>query len=428
MANKNYHPETLALHVGQENADPTSDSRAVPIYQTTSYVFHNSQHAADRFGLRDPGNIYGRLTNSTQDVFEKRIAALEGGVAALAVASGAAAVTYALQNVLREGDHIVAADNLYGGSFNLITHTLATQGISNTIVKVNDLEALENAIRPNTKVIYAETLGNPNSDVTDLDAISEIAHRHGIVFIVDNTFAPLLIKPIEHGVDIVVHSATKFIGGHGSSLGGVIVDSGRFDWKKNAERYPSLAAPDPSYHGAIFADVAGAAAFVTRIRAVILRDTGATISPFNAWILLQGVESLPLRIERHVENALKVVKFLESHPKVKKVSHPSLETHPNHALYKKYFQKGAGSIFTFEIDGNQDDAWRFIDNLKIFSLLANVADVKSLVIHPYTTTHSQMSPEELEAQHITPSTVRLSIGVEHIDDIIDDLSSAFDAI
>lgn len=428
MANKNYHPETLALHVGQENADPTSDSRAVPIYQTTSYVFHNSQHAADRFGLRDPGNIYGRLTNSTQDVFEKRIAALEGGVAALAVASGAAAVTYALQNVLREGDHIVAADNLYGGSFNLITHTLATQGISNTIVRVNDLEALENAIRPNTKVIYAETLGNPNSDVTDLDAISEIAHRHGIVFIVDNTFAPLLIKPIEHGVDIVVHSATKFIGGHGSSLGGVIVDSGRFDWKKNAERYPSLADPDPSYHGAIFADVAGAAAFVTRIRAVILRDTGATISPFNAWILLQGVESLPLRIERHVENALKVVKFLESHPKVKKVSHPSLETHPDHALYKKYFQKGAGSIFTFEIDGNQDDAWRFIDNLKIFSLLANVADVKSLVIHPYTTTHSQMSPEELEAQHITPSTVRLSIGVEHIDDIIDDLSSAFDAI
>lgn len=428
MANKNYHPETLALHVGQENADPTSDSRAVPIYQTTSYVFHNSQHAADRFGLRDPGNIYGRLTNSTQDVFEKRIAALEGGVAALAVASGAAAVTYALQNVLREGDHIVAADNLYGGSFNLITHTLATQGISNTIVRVNDLEALENAIRPNTKVIYAETLGNPNSDVTDLDAISEIAHRHGIVFIVDNTFAPLLIKPIEHGVDIVVHSATKFIGGHGSSLGGVIVDSGRFDWKKNAERYPSLAAPDPSYHGAIFADVAGAAAFVTRIRAVILRDTGATISPFNAWILLQGVESLPLRIERHVENALKVVKFLESHPKVKKVSHPSLEAHPDHALYKKYFQKGAGSIFTFEIDGNQDDAWRFIDNLKIFSLLANVADVKSLVIHPYTTTHSQMSPEELDAQHITPSTVRLSIGVEHIDDIIDDLSSAFDAI
>ena len=428
MATKNLHLETLALHVGQETPDPATDSRAVPIYQTTSYVFRNSQHAADRFGLRDAGNIYGRLTNSTQDVFEKRIAALEGGVAALAVASGAAAVTYALQNVLSAGDHIVAADNLYGGSFNLITHTLATQGISNTIVTVNDLDALEKAIRPNTKVIYAETLGNPNSDVTDLDAIAEIAHKHGIVFIVDNTFAPLLIRPIEHGADIVVHSATKFIGGHGSSLGGVIVDSGKFDWKKNAERYPSLAAPDPSYHGAVFADVAGAAAFVTRIRAVILRDTGATISPFNAWILLQGVESLPLRIERHIENTLKVVDFLTRHPKVKSVSHPSLESHPDHALYLKYFPKGAGSIFTFEIDGTQEDAWKFIDSLKIFSLLANVADVKSLVIHPYTTTHSQMSPEELAQQHITPTTVRLSIGVEHIDDIIDDLASAFDAI
>ena len=428
MATKNLHLETLALHVGQETPDPATDSRAVPIYQTTSYVFHNSQHAADRFGLRDAGNIYGRLTNSTQDVFEKRIAALEGGVAALAVASGAAAVTYALQNVLSAGDHIVAADNLYGGSFNLITHTLATQGISNTIVTVNDLDALEKAIRPNTKVIYAETLGNPNSDVTDLDAIAEIAHKHGIVFIVDNTFAPLLIRPIEHGADIVVHSATKFIGGHGSSLGGVIVDSGKFDWKKNAERYPSLAAPDPSYHGAVFADVAGAAAFVTRIRAVILRDTGATISPFNAWILLQGVESLPLRIERHIENTLKVVDFLSRHPKVKSVSHPSLESHPDHALYLKYFPKGAGSIFTFEINGTQEDAWKFIDSLKIFSLLANVADVKSLVIHPYTTTHSQMSPEELAQQHITPTTVRLSIGVEHIDDIIDDLASAFDAI
>ena len=420
--------ETLQLHVGQETPDPATDSRAVPIYQTTSYVFHNSQHAAERFGLRDAGNIYGRLTNSTQDVFEKRIAALEGGVAALAVASGAAAVTYALQNVLSAGDHIVAADNLYGGSFNLITHTLATQGISNTIVTVNDLDALEKAIRPNTKVIYAETLGNPNSDVTDLDAIAEIAHKHGIVFIVDNTFAPLLIRPIEHGADIVVHSATKFIGGHGSSLGGVIVDSGKFDWKKNAERYPSLAAPDPSYHGAVFADVAGAAAFVTRIRAVILRDTGATISPFNAWILLQGVESLPLRIERHIENTIKVVDFLTRHPKVKSVSHPSLESHPDHALYLKYFPKGAGSIFTFEINGTQEDAWKFIDSLKIFSLLANVADVKSLVIHPYTTTHSQMSPEELAQQHITPTTVRLSIGVEHIDDIIDDLASAFDAI
>ncbi|MDD7234189.1 MAG: O-acetylhomoserine aminocarboxypropyltransferase/cysteine synthase [Bacteroidales bacterium] len=428
MATKNLHLETLALHVGQETPDPATDSRAVPIYQTTSYVFRNSQHAADRFGLRDAGNIYGRLTNSTQDVFEKRIAALEGGVAALAVASGAAAVTYALQNVLSAGDHIVAADNLYGGSFNLITHTLATQGISNTIVTVNDLDALEKAIRPNTKVIYAETLGNPNSDVTDLDAIAEIAHKHGIVFIVDNTFAPLLIRPIEHGADIVVHSATKFIGGHGSSLGGVIVDSGKFDWKKNAERYPSLAAPDPSYHGAVFADVAGAAAFVTRIRAVILRDTGATISPFNAWILLQGVETLPLRIERHIENTIKVVDFLTRHPKVKSVSHPSLESHPDHALYLKYFPKGAGSIFTFEIDGTQEDAWKFIDNLKIFSLLANVADVKSLVIHPYTTTHSQMSPEELAQQHITPTTVRLSIGVEHIDDIIDDLASAFDAI
>lgn len=428
MATKYLHLETLALHVGQETPDPATDSRAVPIYQTTSYVFRNSQHAADRFGLRDAGNIYGRLTNSTQDVFEKRIAALEGGVAALAVASGAAAVTYALQNVLSAGDHIVAADNLYGGSFNLITHTLATQGISNTIVTVNDLDALEKAIRPNTKVIYAETLGNPNSDVTDLDAIAEIAHKHGIVFIVDNTFAPLLIRPIEHGADIVVHSATKFIGGHGSSLGGVIVDSGKFDWKKNAERYPSLAAPDPSYHGAVFADVAGAAAFVTRIRAVILRDTGATISPFNAWILLQGVESLPLRIERHIENTIKVVDFLTRHPKVKSVSHPSLESHPDHALYLKYFPKGAGSIFTFEINGTQEDAWKFIDSLKIFSLLANVADVKSLVIHPYTTTHSQMSPEELAQQHITPTTVRLSIGVEHIDDIIDDLASAFDAI
>ena len=428
MATKNLHLETLALHVGQETPDPATDSRAVPIYQTTSYVFRNSQHAADRFGLRDAGNIYGRLTNSTQDVFEKRIAALEGGVAALAVASGAAAVTYALQNVLSAGDHIVAADNLYGGSFNLITHTLATQGISNTIVTVNDLDALEKAIRPNTKVIYAETLGNPNSDVTDLDAIAEIAHKHGIVFIVDNTFAPLLIRPIEHGADIVVHSATKFIGGHGSSLGGVIVDSGKFDWKKNAERYPSLAAPDPSYHGAVFADVAGAAAFVTRIRAVILRDTGATISPFNAWILLQGVESLPLRIERHIENTIKVVDFLTRHPKVKSVSHPSLESHPDHALYLKYFPKGAGYIFTFEINGTQEDAWKFIDSLKIFSLLANVADVKSLVIHPYTTTHSQMSPEELAQQHITPTTVRLSIGVEHIDDIIDDLASAFDAI
>ena len=425
---KTLHLETLALHVGQEQADVATDSRAVPIYQTTSYVFHNSQHAADRFGLRDAGNIYGRLTNTTQDVFEKRIAALEGGVAALAVASGAAAVTYALQNVLQNGDHIVAADNLYGGSFNLITHTLSTQGISNTIINVNDLEQLEAAIQPNTKVIYAETFGNPNSDVTNLEAIAEVAHRHGVLFIVDNTFAPLVIRPIEHGADIVVHSATKFIGGHGSSLGGVIVDSGKFDFKANADRYPTITKPDPSYHGAVFADVAGAAAFVTRIRAVILRDTGATISPFNAWILLQGVESLPLRIERHVANALKVVDFLASHPKVKSVSHPSLPQHHDHDLYNKYFPNGGGSIFTFEIDGTQEDAWKFIDALKIFSLLANVADVKSLVIHPYTTTHSQMSPEELAAQHITPSTVRLSVGVEHIDDIIDDLKQAFDKI
>lgn len=428
MADRKLHLETIALHVGQEQADPTTDSRAVPIYQTTSYVFHNSQHASDRFGLRDPGNIYGRLTNSTQSVLEERIAALEGGVAALAVASGAAAVTYALQNILREGDHIIAADNLYGGSFNLITHTLTTQGISNTIVRVNDLEALEAAIRPETKVIYAETFGNPNSDVTDLDAVAEVAHRHGIVFIVDNTFAPILIRPIEHGADVVVHSATKFIGGHGSSLGGVIVDSGRFDWKANADRYPSLASPDPSYHGAIFADVAGPAAFVTRIRAVILRDTGACISPFNAWILLQGVESLPLRIERHVENALKVVKFLASHPLVEKVNHPSLENHPNHQLYRKYFPDGGGSIFTFEIKGGQEAAWKFIDSLRLFSILANVADVKSLVIHPYTTTHSQMSPQELADQHITPSTIRLSVGVEHIDDIIEDLNRGFAAL
>lgn len=424
MANKNLHIETLALHVGQEAPDPATDARAVPIYQTTSYVFRNSQHAADRFALRDPGNIYGRLTNSTQDVFEKRVAAIEGGVAGLAVASGAAAVTYALQNIVQAGDHIVAADNLYGGSFNLITHTFATQGITNTIVNVNDLDALEKAIQPNTKVIYAETFGNPNSDVTNLDAVAEVAHRHGIVFIVDNTFAPILSQPLAHGADIVVHSATKFIGGHGSSLGGVIVDGGKFDWKANADKYPTLAKPDPSYHGAVFADVAGAAAFVTRIRAVILRDTGAAISPFNAWILLQGLETLPLRIERHVENALKVVEYLANHPKVASVSHPSLPTHPDHELYKKYFPNGAGSIFTFEIKGGQEAAWKFIDSLQIFSLLANVADVKSLAIHPATTTHSQMSPEELAEQHISPSTIRLSIGVEHIDDIIADLDQA----
>ena len=428
MSTRNYRIETLALHAGQESPDPTTGSRAVPIYQTTSYVFNNSQHAADRFGLRDAGNIYGRLTNTTQGVLEERIAALEGGVAALAVASGAAAITYALQNVVQNGDHIVAADNLYGGSFNLITHTLATQGIENTIVNVNDLEALEAAIRPNTKVIYAETFGNPNSDVTNLDDIAGVAHRHGILFIVDNTFAPLLIRPLEHGADVVVHSATKFIGGHGSSLGGIIVDGGTFDFKANADRYPTLAKPDPSYHGAVFVEVAGDAAFVTRIRAVILRDTGACISPLNAWILLQGVESLPLRIERHVYNALRVVDYLSNNPKVKSVSHPALPSHPDYRLYRKYFPRGAGSIFTFEIKGTQEDAWKFIDSLRIFSLLANVADVKSLVIHPYTTTHSQMSPEELAAQHITPTTVRLSIGVEHINDILDDLQQAFDQI
>lgn len=430
MSNKkNYRFETLQLHVGQEQADPATDARAVPIYQTTSYVFRNSQHAADRFGLRDAGNIYGRLTNSTQGVFEERVAALEGGVAGLAVASGAAAITYALQNIAQAGDHIVAADNLYGGSYNLITHTLATQGITNSIVNVRDLKAVEAAIQPNTKVIYAETFGNPNSDVTDIDALAEIAHRHHIPLIIDNTFGtPFLIRPIEHGADVVVHSATKFIGGHGTSLGGVIVDGGTFDWKANADKFPSLAKPDPSYHGAIFADVAGAAAFVTRIRAVILRDTGATISPFNAFILLQGLETLSLRVERHVENALKVISFLAGHPKVARINHPSLPTHPDHALYQKYFPKGAASIFTFEIKGGEKEAWKFIDSLHIFSLLANVADVKSLVIHPYTTTHSQLSPEELAEQHITPATVRLSIGTEHIDDILDDLKQAFDKI
>ena len=428
MSKKDYRFETLQLHVGQEQADPATDARAVPIYQTTSYVFHNSQHAADRFGLRDAGNIYGRLTNSTQGVFEDRVAALEGGVAGLAVASGAAAITYALQNIAQAGDHIVAADNLYGGSYNLITHTLATQGITNTIINVNDLEALEAAIQPNTKVVYAETFGNPNSDVLDLEGVAAVAHKHGIPLIVDNTFGtPYLIRPLEYGADIVVHSATKFLGGHGSSLGGVIVDGGKFDWKAN-DKFPTLSKPDPSYHGIVFADAVGAAAYVTRIRAVILRDTGAAISPFNAFILLQGVETLSLRVERHVENALKVVDFLASHPKVAKVNHPALESHHDHQLYKKYFPNGGASIFTFEIKGGQEEAWKFIDALQIFSLLANVADVKSLVIHPYTTTHSQLSPEELAEQHITPSTIRLSIGTEHIDDIIDDLQQAFDKI
>lgn len=429
MEKNHLHFETLQLHVGQENADPATDARAVPIYQTASYVFHNSKHAADRFGLRDTGNIYGRLTNSTQGVLETRVAALEGGVAGLAVASGAAAVTYALQNIVQSGDHIVAADNLYGGSYNLIVHTLATQGISNSIVNVNDLDALEAAIRPNTKVVFAETLGNPNSNVTDIKKIAEVAHRHNIPLIIDNTFGtPYLIRPIEYGADIVVHSATKFIGGHGTSLGGVIVDSGNFDWKSNADKYPTLGKPDPSYHGAVFADVAGKAAFVTRIRAVILRDTGATLSPFNAFILLQGLETLSLRVERHVANAIRVVNYLSKHPKVLRVNHPSLPTHPDNALYREYYPNGGASIFTFEIKGGQEEAWRFIDSMKIFSLLANVADVKSLVIHPYTTTHSQMTHEELEQQHITPSTIRLSIGTEHIDDLIADIEQALDKV
>ena len=428
MAQKDYRFETLQLHVGQEQADPATDARAVPIYQTTSYVFRNSQHAADRFGLRDAGNIYGRLTNSTQGVFEDRVAALEGGVAGLAVASGAAAITYALQNIVQAGDHIVAADNLYGGSYNLITHTLATQGISNTIINVNDLDALEAAIQPNTKVVYAETFGNPNSDVLDLEGVAAVAHKHGIPFIVDNTFGtPYLIRPLEHGAAFVVHSATKFLGGHGTSLGGVIVDGGKFDWKQN-DKFPTLAKPDPSYHGIVFADAVGAAAYVTRIRAVLLRDTGAAISPFNAFILLQGVETLSLRVERHVENALKVVDFLSKHPKVAKVNHPALPSHHDHQLYQKYFPNGGASIFTFEIKGGQEEAWKFIDALQIFSLLANVADVKSLVIHPYTTTHSQLSEQELAEQHITPATVRLSIGTEHIDDIIEDLAQALDKI
>lgn len=429
MADKRLHFETLQLHVGQEQPDPATDARAVPIYQTTSYVFRNSQHAADRFGLRDAGNIYGRLTNSTQAVLEDRVAALEGGVAGLAVASGAAAITYALQNIARNGDHILAADNLYGGSTNLIANTLSTQGVESTFVDVSDFDAVEKAIRPNTKALFVETFGNPNSDVTDLSRLADIAHRHDIPLIVDNTFAtPFLSRPIELGADVVVHSATKFLGGHGTSLGGVIVDGGSFPWKEHPDKFPTLAKPDPSYHGAVFADVAGPAAFVTRIRAVLLRDTGAAISPFNAFILLQGVETLSLRVERHVENALKVVEFLAKHPKISKVNHPSLPDHKDHALYNELYPNGAGSIFTFEIKGDEKDAWKFIDSLKIFSLLANVADVKSLVIHPYTTTHSQLEPEELERQHITPTTVRLSIGTEHIDDIIDDLSQALDQV
>ncbi len=426
MSNQKYHFETLQLHVGQEHADPVTNSRAVPIYQTTSYVFHNSQHAADRFGLRDAGNIYGRLANSTQGVFEDRVAALEGGVAGLAVASGAAAVTYAIENVARNGDHIIAANNLYGGTFNLIEHTLSTQGVETTIVDPSNFEEVDAAFRPNTKAVVIETFGNPNASVTDIDRISEIAHKHNTIVIVDNTFGtPYLIRPIEHGADVVVHSATKFIGGHGSSLGGVIVDGGKFDWKANADKYPSIAKPEPSYHGAVFADVAGPAAFVTRIRAVLLRDTGAAISPFNAWIHLQELETLSLRVERHSYNTKRIVEYLAKHPKVARVNHPSLPTHPDHELYQRLFPNGGGSIFTFDIKGGEKEAWAFIDHLRIFSLLANVADVKSLVIHPATTTHSQLSPKELEEQHIYPSTIRLSIGTENVEDLIDALEEAF---
>ncbi len=422
-----YKFETLQLHVGQEQPDPATDARAVPIYQTTSYVFRDSAHAAARFGLADAGNIYGRLTNSTQDVLEKRLAALEGGAAALALASGAAAITYTIQALAQAGEHIVAQKTIYGGSYNLLAHTLPQFGISTTFVDAHDLNAVTTAIRPNTKAIYLETLGNPNSDIPDIDAIAKIAHAHGLPLVIDNTFGtPYLIRPIEHGADIVVHSATKFIGGHGTTLGGIIVDSGKFDWKASG-KYKPIAEPNPSYHGVSFAEAAGPAAFVTYIRAILLRDTGATISPFNAFLLLQGVETLSLRVERHAENTKKVVEYLADHPQVEKVNHPSLPEHPDHALYEKYFPNGGASIFTFEIKGGQTEAHKFIDDLKIFSLLANVADVKSLVIHPATTTHSQLSPEELLDQGIKPNTIRLSIGTEHIDDIITDLEKGFAA-
>ena len=420
-----YKFETLQLHVGQEQADPATGSRAVPIYQTTSYVFHDSAHAAARFGLADAGNIYGRLTNSTQDVLEKRLAALEGGAAALATASGAAAITYTIQALAQAGDHIVAQKTIYGGSYNLLAHTLPQYGVTTTFVDAHNLEELTAAIQTNTKAVYLETLGNPNSDIPDIDTIAEIAHAHGLPLVIDNTFGtPYLIRPIEHGADIVVHSATKFIGGHGTTLGGIIVDSGKFDWKASG-KYAPIAKPNPSYHGVSFVDAAGPAAFVTYIRAILLRDTGATLSPFNAFLLLQGVETLSLRLERHAENTKKVVEYLSKHPQVEKVNHPSLPDHPDHALYEKYFPNGGASIFTFEIKGGQEEAWRFIDNLKIFSLLANVADVKSLVIHPASTTHSQLSGEELLDQGIKPNTIRLSIGTEHIDDIIADLENGF---
>ncbi len=426
MSTNKLHFETLQLHVGQEQADPATDSRAVPIYQTTSYVFHDSQHAANRFGLSDPGNIYGRLTNSTQGVFEDRIAALEGGVAGLAVASGAAAITYTIQALAQAGDHVVAQKTIYGGTFNLLAHTLAQFGVETTFVDAHNLNEVEQAIKENTKLVFLETLGNPNSDIPDVDAITKIAHNHQIPVVIDNTFGtPYLFRPLEHGADIVVHSATKFIGGHGTSLGGVIVDGGTFDWKAVAEKYAPIAQANPSYHGISFVDAAGLAAFATYVRAILLRDTGATISPFNAFILLQGTETLSLRLERHAENTKKVIEYLSNHPQVEHVNHPSLPEHPDHALYERYFPNGGGSIFTFEIKGGQEQAWKFIDSLKIFSLLANVADVKSLVIHPATTTHSQLSPEELASQGIKPNTIRLSIGTEHIDDIIADLDQAF---
>ena len=423
----NYKFETLQLHVGQETADPTTDSRAVPIYQTTSYVFHNSQHAADRFGLADAGNIYGRLTNSTQDVLEKRVAALEGGSAALALASGAAAISYTIEALAANGGHIVSQKTIYGGSYNLLAHTLPQYGISTTFVDAHNLKEVEGAIQENTRAIYLETLGNPNSDIPDIDAIAEIAHKHGLPLVIDNTFGtPYLIRPIEHGADIVVHSATKFLGGHGTTLGGIIVESGKFNWKASG-KYPNIASPNPSYHGVSFYDAVGPAAFVTYIRAILLRDTGATISPFNAFLLLQGVETLSLRLDRHAENTKRVVEFLSKHPQVQKVNHPSLPDHPDHALYQKYFPNGGASIFTFEIKGGKEAAWKFIDNLKIFSLLANVADVKSLIIHPASTTHIQLNDDELADQGITQSTIRLSIGTEHIDDIIADLEAGFKA-
>ncbi len=423
-----YRFETLQLHVGQEQADPATDSRAVPIYQTTSYVFHNSQHAADRFGLADPGNIYGRLTNSTQDVLEKRLAALEGGSAALAVASGAAAIAYTIEALAADGGHIVAQKTIYGGTFNLFAHTLPQYGIRTSFVDIHNLEETEAAIEEDTRAIFLETLGNPNSDIPDIDAVAEIAHKHGLPVVIDNTFGtPYLIRPIEHGADIVVHSAPKFIGGHGTTLGGIIVESGTFDWKASG-KYPNIADPNPSYHGVSFYDAVGPAAFVTYIRAILLRDTGAAISPFNAFLLLQGVETLSLRLERHASNTAKVVEFLKNHPQVENVNHPSLPEHPDHALYQRYFPEGGGSIFTFEIKGGQEEAWTFIDHLEIFSLLANVADVKSLVIHPASTTHSQLSEEELLDQGIRPNTIRLSIGTEHIDDIIGDLEKGFAAV